>query len=233
MNFITLHILTFGHCMQWLVEHHVCLLRMWNFVLHNYSEQVKSWLIRHRMRSSIAIGLGVLFALLCFIYFISTMTMFFVFLHLPMHKWHSKCVFIWFPCEICAGSFLLCEFRFFYTIKLPTPLWQLTLTATREQRLTVWHLYVLWLFLPYLHFFSVLTIGIGSNSAVKFNIGIGMSSDFISNIFFDTQNKHSQIIIMFERVFNYATIDVLFLFYLLRGSKVICSWNFNDFIKNI
>jgi len=34
---------------------------------------------------------------------------------------------------------------------------------------------------------------------------------FISNIFLHTQNKHSQTIV-FERVFNYATIDVLFLF---------------------
>ena len=34
---------------------------------------------------------------------------------------------------------------------------------------------------------------------------------FISNIFLYTQNKHTQIIV-FERVFNYATIDVLFLF---------------------
>jgi len=153
MNFINLHILTFGHCMYCIWA--LCLLLiMWHFILHNYNEQVKTWLIRRRVRSPIAIGRGALFALLCFIYFISTMTMFFCFsLTCPCTN-DIRNVFLFdFHVKFVLGSLFMWVW-FFYTIKL-TPLpFALTLLAPREQRPTHWHLYVLWLILPYLHFFS-------------------------------------------------------------------------------
>jgi len=112
MNFINLHILTFGHCMYCIWA--LCLLlRMWNFILHNYNEQVKSWLIRHRARSPIAIGWSALFALLCFIYFISTMIMFFVFLSLAHAQMtFEMCFYLICMWNLCLDHFL-CEFDFF------------------------------------------------------------------------------------------------------------------------
>jgi hypothetical protein len=112
MNFINLHILTFGHCMYCIWALYLQ-LRMWNFILHNYNDQVKSWLIRHRERSPIAIGWGALFALLCFIYFISTMTMFFVFLSLAHAQMtFEMCFYLICMWNLCLDHFL-CEFDFY------------------------------------------------------------------------------------------------------------------------
>lgn len=112
MNFIHLHNLTFGHCMYCIWA--LCLLLiMWHFILHNYNEQVKTWLIRRRVRSPIAIGRGALFALLCFIYFISTMTIFFVFLSLAHAQMtFEMCFYLISMWNLCLDHFL-CEFDFF------------------------------------------------------------------------------------------------------------------------
>jgi hypothetical protein len=141
MNFIHLHILTCVHCM-YCIWSSCLLLRMWNFILHNSNEQVKSWLIRHRERSPNSYRRRcTICTIVLYLFYFNNDNVFCFSLTCPCTN-DIRHVFLFdLHVKFMLGSLFMWVWLF-YTIKLTPLRLALTRLAPREQRPTVWHLYV-------------------------------------------------------------------------------------------